>query len=813
MVEDPAALFGASLKRLRARRGLSQRQLGKAVHLDHSVLSRYENGVRVPDPDLAERLDTLLDAEGALLALVPAAAAADLPDPAAESTGGRTGADGHASADAVRRRASGLPSLSRHFLGRDTETAVLLAALPAPPAGGTGDGGTRDGAGAGQPPAPSAAGPVVPGDPVVLAVHGMAGSGKTALVVRTARLVRDAFADGCLFVDLNGHTADTEPMPPAEALGRLLRRLGVSAAQLPAETGERSALFRAVTEELALLLVLDNARSTRQILPLLPSGPRCAVLVTSRGRLTALDDAEHLALGPLPPADSLALFRSIARTPDTAATRAACEEIVRYCGHLPLAVRIAAARARHSSLRELASRLADEYERPAELDDGERSVVAVLESSLSALPAEQREMFALLGLHPDEPFDALTAAALARISPGRARRRLEGLHDAGLLLRATADRYRFHDLVGAYSRTTAVSRLAAEGPAAALRALLDHTLRGCAEADLLISPHRHRFPSAAGPARPGDRAFADYEDALTWLTDNLGALTGLCGTARRHGLDAHCWQLAYALRGVCFLGRHWDAWDRSHAWAVEAARACGDRIAEATSLGNAALSHSTRGLLEPAEELLDRAITAARAGGDPFAETTALAHHAWVLHQRGRHAQAVAEQHTVLAFRRGNGLPRNLAIALRDAAVMERAAGLGQAAEEHLAEALALFTALDMRLDAAMALNVRGEFAARDGRAREAARHFVRALEAARDCGSAYERARAHHGLGLLAAAEGPDRRRRAGWHLDAARWRFTALRAEREAARVAADAAGLGVPVLTPPSGHGPPSAAGTPA
>ncbi|MCQ9181271.1 helix-turn-helix domain-containing protein [Streptomyces sp. IBSBF 2953] len=786
---DPAAVFGASLRRLRDRRGLSQRQLGKAVHLDHSVLSRYENGARLPDIDLVERLDALLDAEGALLALLPAAAATDLPDPASED------ADRRAWADGVQRPPSGLPPLSRHFLGRDAEIEAVLAAVTA----------------ATDAPPPDPVGPAALTAPVVHAVHGMAGSGKTALAVRTARQALDAFPDGCLYLDLNGHTADTEPMPPAEALSRLLRRLGVGGAHIPAGTGERSALFRAMTEDLALLLVLDNARSTRQVLPLLPSGPRCAVLVTSRSRLIALDDAEHLALGPLRPADSLDLFRSLARVPDTSATRAACETIVRRCGHLPLAVRIAAARARHSPLRELSDRLTDEYERLAELDDGERSVVAALESSLSTLPDDQREMFALLGLHPDEPFDALTAAALAATTEGEARRLLEGLHDAGLLLRSAADRYRFHDLVGAVSRTSAAVRLPAGRRDAALRSLLDHTLRGCTEADLLISPHRHRFPSAAGPARPGDRAFAGYEEALAWLTDNLSALTQLCGTALRNGLAVHCWQLAYALRGVYFLGRHWDAWERSHTWAVDAARACGDRTAEAVSLGNAGLARSTRGRLEPAAELLDRAIAAARASGDRFAETTVLAHHAWVLHRRGRHAQALAEQHTVLAFRRGNGLPRNLAIALRDAAVMERAAGVGPAAEEHLTEALALFTALDMRLDAAMALNVLGDFAAQDGRPDDATRHFARALEAARACGSSYERARAHHGLGLLAAARGPDRRLRAEWHLNLAQRQFTALRAESEAARVAADAARHGV--LRPPSGHSPPSAAGTPA
>ncbi len=742
---DSAEEFGDALQRLRSRRGVSQRALAKAVFVDHTVLSRLENGRHRPAREIAERLDEALEADGALLALVPA---------------GLVAAD-RSALPASAPPASGLPSVAAHFVGREPDLAAVAAALL---------------------PVPGSAAPRI------CTIHGTAGSGKTALAVRAVRQVLESLPDGCLFLDLHGYTAGGTPLSPAEALGRLLGRLGRAASDLPDSVEERSALFRAATDRLALVLVLDNALSAAQVLPLLPTGPRCAVLVTSRNRLTALDDAEYLALGPLPSAAALELLRATARPADTPAADAACEEIAGYCGQLPLALRIAAARARRVSVEELAARLRDEYRRLAELDDGERSVTAALEVSYAALDPAQQELLALLGLYPDEPFDAETAAVLAGTGVPVARRLLEDLEDAGLLLRAAADRYQFHDLVGVHCRVLSRTRLARPRAAEALRSVLDHALRSCENADALVSPERHRFATVARAGGSAGRAFDDYAGALTWLEDDLAALTGLCGTALDADLPAHCWQLAYALRGVFFLGRHWDEWERTHRWALTAARRCRDRAAEAAVLNNAALQWSTRGRLDQAADLLDQAMRVAREAGERYAEDTARGHRAWLAHLRGEHEQALAQQREVLAFRRAGGSRRALAIGLRDAAAMEQAAGRPAVAQGLLTEALALFTAVGLRLDATMALNLLGETAAAAGDAEGSTTHFLQAMEGARKCGSAYERARAHHGLGLLAAARG--RLIRARWHLALAEREFTVLRAWAEAARVTEDAA-----------------------
>ncbi|WP_435179161.1 tetratricopeptide repeat protein, partial [Actinacidiphila sp. bgisy145] len=675
---------------------------------------------------------------------------------------------------------SGLPPAVGHFRGRDEEIAALTATLTAAgPAGAT---------------------------TTVYKVDGPPGSGKTALVTEVARRTRAGYADGCLFLDLHGYSEGAEPLPPADALGRMLRRLGVPAQALPDELDERAALFRDRTRELSLLLVLDNARSSRQVRHLLPAGPRCATLVTSRNRLAALDDAEHLTLSGLTPAAATALLHEVSGLPDTPATRGACAEIVRRCGHLPLAVRIAAARMRGETPLDpcrLAGQLADEQRRLAALDDGDRSVRAALELSRAALDPAESELFVLLGLYPHESLDAQTAAAVSRTSPATAGHLLERLYDAGLLLRADPDRYRFHDVTRTYCRAVGRAELSPDQVAVALRALLDHVLRSCANAELRLNPHRYRFPSAADPDGPPAREFAGHADALAWLNDELPALVLLCRTAGEQGFLAHCWQLAHMLRGVFFLGRYWDEWERTHRWALAAARRAGDAAAESATLSNAALAHSTRNRLDEATGLLDEAIRVARAAGDRHAEYTALGHLAWVHHLAGRHEQALAQELDVLDFHRAEGAPRKVGIALRDAAAVERVLGLHPAATAHLLEALDLFSQLGLLLDGAMALNCLGQVAADRDAPDDAAGYFRRALAAARACGSRYERARAHLGLGLLAAAERSAVR--AGCQLALAEREFTALGALTEAA-----AARGARSALTPPHGDSRPSAPG---
>src|SRR5439155_16970665 len=195
---------------------------------------------------------------------------------------------------------SGLPSASRYFVGRVVEMTWLTETLRRP-----------DG-------------------PLACVIDGMAGAGKTTLAVAAAWAVEHDFPEGCVFVDLHGHTPGSRPVTGVDALDMLLRLIGVPGEQIPPDLDGRANLYRDRLRDRRMLLVLDNARSADQIWPLLPADRRCRVLLTSRHKLAALDEAEHLSLGVLTPADASTLLRMAAADSAPAdATLAA--ELVAQC--------------------------------------------------------------------------------------------------------------------------------------------------------------------------------------------------------------------------------------------------------------------------------------------------------------------------------------------------------------------------------------------------------------------------------------------------------------------------------------------------
>ncbi|HUR01158.1 MAG TPA: NB-ARC domain-containing protein [Nonomuraea sp.] len=283
----------------------------------------------------------------------------------------------------------------------------------------------------------------------VVAIDGMAGVGKTALAVHAAHRLTPRFPDGQLFVDLHGHTEGMSPVDPRDALARVLRTLGVIGERIPEHIDDRAALYRSMTADREILIVLDNAADEDQVRPLLPAGPGCGLIVTSRRRLIALDDTRTLSLDVPPLKEAVALFtRTAGEERVTDAPAAVLVEIVERCGLLPLAIRIAAGRlqARSTwSAGHLLYRLTDD--RPAELSAGPHSVTAALDLSYQRLAEDQRRVYRLLGSHVGTEFGVAEAAGALNTTVARARRLLDQLLDAHLLRESAPCRYRFHDLV------------------------------------------------------------------------------------------------------------------------------------------------------------------------------------------------------------------------------------------------------------------------------------------------------------------------------------------------------------------------------
>ncbi|MBB1253963.1 AAA family ATPase [Streptomyces sp. OF3] len=338
--------------------------------------------------------------------------------------------------------------------------------------------------------------------PLLICVDGMGGIGKTALALHAAHQLAQDYPDGQFYVDLHGFSPNEGPREPAEVLQVLLRSLGTEAANIPAELDCRIAIWRARLADSRVLLLLDNAASEAQVVPLLPPGNGSLALVTSRRRLYGLDGTEPCPVSRMSAGDSRTLVqRLLGDELDPEAT----ERLIAHCGGLPLALRLAAAKLRSRptwTLSHLVERLGDVRRRTFELQAGDRSVRSVLRLSFDGLTEAQRHALCVLALVPDASVDAYEAAALLGTGSTEAELLLEELLDVNLLEQPCIGRYSLHVLVaGVTAGTEEFEQLLRSGERrSALRRLLDYHLAVSARSRLLLG-------------RPDDRTAAGHETA------------------------------------------------------------------------------------------------------------------------------------------------------------------------------------------------------------------------------------------------------------------------------------------------------------
>ncbi len=471
----------------------------------------------------------------------------------------------------------------------------------------------------------------------VRAVDGVAGAGKTALVVRAAHRLRADHPDGCLFVDLHGHTEGRAPLPAGRALRRLLRAVGSDDSDLPDDLDELAACWRSASAPLRLLLVLDDAARAEQVRPLLPSGPGSTVLVTSRQRLAGLDVHRRISLGPLELDAAEHLLGHIAGRPGTPAERRLLRELAGLCGRLPLALRLAGSRLQDRptwTVERLVERLADEGGLLGELAAGDRSVAAALRLSYDRLaPAEQRA-FRALGRCPMVRFDRLVLAAMLGCPARAAEQLLDSLVDASLLEQPAAGRYRLHDLVAVYARQAVEQDPADLATAARTRVYqLWVAAARCASDGGLAG-----YPT--GP-EPLPVPFTGAEEATAWLDAVGGELVDVVGHAAADGqVDHACW---IAEAGVDYLTRQ-GRYHEIHA-ALDLALRLAAQVTD-RRMGSAlrlciGYVHSTQGQYERAGSWFGEALRIGQRTGDRREEARALGGLGMTATALGRHAAAL----------------------------------------------------------------------------------------------------------------------------------------------------------------------------
>ncbi|MGW1053071.1 AfsR/SARP family transcriptional regulator [Streptomyces sp. NPDC002521] len=478
----------------------------------------------------------------------------------------------------------------------------------------------------------------------VRAVDGMAGVGKTALVVRAARALRDQYPDGCLFVELHGHREDRETVGRQRVLRRLLRAVGAGEGDDSEDLDELTASWRAATASLRLLLVLDDAARAEQVRPLLPAGAGSVVLVTSRRRLTGLDADRRISLPPLGLDEAAGLLTRIVGGAGAERERVAVRELAALCGRLPLALRIVGARIQDRPLwavEALVARLADGERRLDELAVEDRSVEAAFRISYGQLPAAEQRAFRALGVSPAIRLDRLTLAALLDGTPADAERTLESLADASLVQRVTADRYRLHDLVAVYAR-----RVAAAAPDEAVAAR-GRVLR------LYVAAARCAgdWGTTSYPTGPqGTGPFTDWEEATIWLDAAGGELVDVIGQAAAAGrLDEACWIAEGLVDYFTRQGRFHECRTALELLLPRVAQA-GDRRMDSALRTGMGIMYGLQGRYQQARAWFTEALDISRRADDRHEQARAAAGLGTFANLEGRIGESMAHFAEVLAL-------------------------------------------------------------------------------------------------------------------------------------------------------------------
>ncbi|WP_405697834.1 BTAD domain-containing putative transcriptional regulator [Streptomyces sp. NBC_01185] len=572
---------------------------------------------------------------------------------------------------------------------------------------------------------------------VLWVVHGPAGVGKTAVAVHWAWRARHRFPDGQLYLNLRGFDPGGSPLGTGRALTQLLSSLGVDHQHIPGELDQKIGLYRSLLADRRVLLLLDNAHDAEQVLPLVP--PAGAVLVTSRRRLSELvvrAGAQSLPLSVLKPEDSRALLTAVIGPDRIAAEREAADELARMCGHLPLALKVAAANVTarpYPGIKDLVIELSEIGTLAGLTLDGaaESSVTRAFNASYEALSPRLRQFFRHLTLIPGEDFTAQAAAALVGVANPLAARQLTALSAVHLLEQHKSDRFRMHDLVREYARGKLLAEETADSRAASRDRLVGFYLQMADTANerfgrVLLRLPRDREVSGARAEIPDGRA------ATAWLEAERSALFAVLDEAVRHGPFPDAWYLADAVRNLAHYGAMWSEWLETAKVVVAAAQEQAAPQVEALMRQSMGTTYIYLGDWNSAIDHLDTAIMAYRDCGWLEGEVAAMNALGAAFQKAARFTEAIEqyllgiERQRSLDSRTGQlTLLANLGFTYRQvglpdeaAEVLRRAYSLAEEDDSRWGKAQALLNlgyALQLRGDTAEALETLTQAAALHG--------------------------------------------------------------------------------------------------
>ncbi|MEC3895802.1 MULTISPECIES: AfsR/SARP family transcriptional regulator [Nocardiopsis] len=502
------------------------------------------------------------------------------------------------------------------------------------------------------------------------------GAGKTTTAVHFGYEIADRYPDGQIFIDLYGYTSNKEPLDPASALGSLLRAVGIEPETVPESLAERSALWRATLRGRRVLLILDNAFSHAQVSPLLPSSSGTLTLITTRNELVGLSGARFLSLGMFDDDSSLELLRLILGDARVDSELEGAREVARFCGGLPLALRVIAGRMAGRpkwTFAHVIRRLVEQNRTFRELAVEGQSVEVAIDLSFQSLNPTQRRAFLLLGLMVGNVIELSGAAALFDTSVEDADDTLQELVGVCLLEEPQEDVYRAHDLIRAFALDRALAEFGHEEADRIKVRLSGFYLETAQRAAELLGPRvQERSEVSFSRYRVELSSRREAEDWFSLHQENLADAIEYFAS-RDHGEEA--WRLAdavwrfYAVRGQMGL------LVTSHERVLQISERQGNRRGRAVTLIGLGIAYYISGRFEESLRLLGEARTILEGLGDGRGVIRALANLGMVYERMGRFADSAAAIKEVLRYAEELRNPKVEALQWGNLAVLQQSLG------------------------------------------------------------------------------------------------------------------------------------------
>jgi len=592
--------------------------------------------------------------------------------------------------------------------------------------------------------------------PVVVIV-GKGGIGKTSLAVHASHGMAEHFTDGQLFADIHG--GSSQPVGPLQVLERFLRAFGMLGTQIPESLDERAEVYRNLLADRKVLVVLDDAMNESQVSPLLPGNSGAAMMITSRSRLAGLAGATHIDVNVFDANASLDMLANTVGAERVQAEPDAAAEVAAYCGHLPLALRIAGARlaARpHWRIQRMADRLADEARRLDELRHGDMGIRPSISLTYESAGQQSRQLFRRLALLDLPVFSGWLSSVLIDEPLADAEDLLDELVSAQLVEivgsgTGVHSQYGFHDLIRVFAR----ERLAEEESAAERKAALERALGALLYvADKADREHfggdYFRIPSAAPrwplPERLVQQLIAD---PLAWYERERATLVWAVRQAAQAGFTELSWTLAFSAVTLFEARSYLDDWRETHEIALEAARKADNARGQAAMLFSIGAMHIMQQRFDPAHSALTAAAKLFRDVGDRRGVAYVTRFMADLDLSSGRLDDAAGRYEQALAVLREFGDNVAVACVLRDLAQIRLEFNRFDEAMELLSEALYLCRAARCARIEAQVLHRFGDAWLQSAAPANALVAFEQALSITRDVGDVRYEAYALRGVGI----------------------------------------------------------------